>query len=381
MNFSRTPEQQLFVDGAARYLQKNYDFTARTRIIASAPGYGQKIWREFGEMGWLGLPFPEEYGGSGGTMLDVMLLSKVFGRHLVIEPYLSSVVLGGMTILLAGNADQKKQFLPLLSSGTKQISLAFAEPRSGYDSFDVSTVAKREGNGFRLDGRKAVVMGAPSSDQILIAARTAGNQRDRSGISLFIVDRTARGVGLRSYQTIDGRRAAEVALDSVHVGGDALIGDLDSGHIYLEEALMAGRLAVIGEAVGALHAALDQTIDYLKIREQFGKKLSTYQALRHRIADMFILTNEMDALGNVAADAFLNGKADDRLATICGAKAYIGEEGRWVAENAIQLHGAIAIADENMVGHFLKRMIAIDRLFGDVEHNLNGFMDKTVAFA
>jgi alkylation response protein AidB-like acyl-CoA dehydrogenase len=381
MQMKLSPEQEMLQDSANRYLRDRYDFRERSRIVGSAPGYDETRWRDFADMGWLGLSFPEEFGGTGGTIFDVMLLMKTFGQSLVVEPFLSSVVLGGMTILAAGTIEQKQRILPQIASGKLQVAFGFAEPAAGYDANDVSTKANRQGNGFRLNGQKAVVLGAPSADLIIVSARSSGAQRDPQGISLFALERSAPGVNLRSYQTIDGKRAAEVILTDVYVDDDHLIGDVGGAGPVIEETMMAGRVAVVGEAIGALNGAVAQTISYLNTREQFGKKLATFQALRHRLADMYVLTREADALGNLAAQAFMTGKGADRFATICGAKAYIAEEGRSVAENAIQLHGAIAIADEYIVGHYLKTMVAVDRMFGDVEHNLDIFMKGTDAFA
>lgn len=381
MQIKLSPEQEMLEESAARYLRDRYNFSERTRIIASAEGYDKSKWRDFAGMGWLGLAFPEEYEGSGGTMFDVMLLMKAFGRSLVVEPFISSIVLGGLTILGAGNDEHKRKFLPQIASGRLQIALGFAEPHAGYDAHDISTTARPHGNGFRLEGRKAVVLGAPSADYLIVSARTSGAQCDAQGISLFIFERSTPGVTLRSYQTIDGRCAAEVILDDVHLGGDQLLGEAGCAAPIIDEVLMAGRVAVLGEAVGSLYGAVDQTIEYLNTREQFGRKLATYQALRHRVADMYILTREADALAGLAAQAFVHEQGAARFGAISGAKAYVGEEGRWVAENAVQLHGAIAIADEYIVGHYLKRIVAIDRLFGDVEHNLDAFMNGVSALA
>ena len=374
MHIDLSSEQEMLRESAARFLRDRYHFSERTRIIASAEGYDKSKWREFGEMGWLGLPFPEEYGGTGGTMFDVMLLMKAFGRSLVVEPFMPSVVLGGLAILGAGSHERKKEFLPQIASGHLQIAFGFAEPKAGYDAHDISTRAQSHGNGFRLDGRKAVVLGAPSADYIIVSARTGGAQCDAQGISLFIFKTSTPGVTLRSYQTIDGRRAAEIMMDDVRLGHDQLLGEAGSAAPIIDEVLMAGRVAVLGEAVGSLYGAVDQTVEYLNVREQFGKKLSTYQGLRHRVADMYILAREADALAGIAARAFIREQGAARFRAISGAKAYVGEEGRWVAENAVQLHGAIAITDEYIVGHYLKRIIAIDRMFGDVEHNLDAFM-------
>jgi alkylation response protein AidB-like acyl-CoA dehydrogenase len=372
-------ERKMLQEIAERYLRDRYDFRERTRIVGSVNGYDSKRWRDFAQMGWLGLPFPEEYGGTGGTMSDVMVLMKAFGRSLVVEPFLSSVVLGGMTMLAAGTLEQKKQIIPQITSGSMQVAFGFAEPEAGYDSCDISTTAIRQGDRFCLNGRKAVVLGASSADLIIVSARSDGGRCDHQGISLFMVERSALGLALRGYQTIDGRRAAEVTLDDVLLDVDHVIGQIGFAGPVIEQTLMAGRLCTLGHAVGALAGSVERTIDYLTTREQFGRKLASYQALRHRVADMYVTVREAEALAELAAEAFMAGPNTDSAAIISGAKAYIAEEGRAVAENAVQLHGAIAITDEYIVGHYLKSIVAIDRLFGDVEFNLDVFMQRILA--
>jgi alkylation response protein AidB-like acyl-CoA dehydrogenase len=370
---SLTPEQRMLEESAGRYLRDRYSFRHREKAIATPEGYDRARWVEFGQMGWLGLPFPERYGGSGGTMLDVMVLMKAFGRHLVVEPYLSTIVLGGLTIHAAGNENQKDEFIPRIISGDQQIAFGFAEPDSGYNCYDVRTTAVRQNDCFLLNGTKAVVVGAPSADLIIISARSYGQSDDFDGISLFILPRLTPGVSLRSYQTIDGGRAAEVFLDNVPLPSDHALGEIGSAGPILDQALTAARLCVSGFAVGALSGCVQDTVDYLNTREQFGKKLASYQALRHRVADMHVGLREVESLCMLAAESFIRNEFDSN-AIVAGAKAYLAEEGRVIAENAVQLHGAIAIADEFIVGHYLKSIIAADRLFGDVEFNLDLFM-------
>jgi len=257
---STTAEREMLQESAERYLRDRYDFRERTQIVRSVDGYDSTRWRDFAEMGWLGVPFPEEYGGIGGTMSDVMVLMKAFGRSLVVEPFLSTVVLGGMTILAAGTLEQKKQIIPQIASGAMQVAFGFAEPDAGYDTSDICTTAVRKGSRFCLNGRKAVVLGAPSADLIIVSARSDGGRCDYQGISLFIVERSAPGLSLRSYQTIDGRRAAEVILDDVLLDLDHVIGQIGLAGPVIEQALMAGRVCTVGHAVGALagehHAVL-----------------------------------------------------------------------------------------------------------------------------
>lgn len=368
-----TPEQQMLQDTAFRYMEAEYGFRERSRMIAS--GRDDVRWQAYAEMGWLGLCFPEEYGGGDGSMFDLVLLMQAFGRSLAVEPYLASVVLGGLTVLSAGSREQQQRTLPDLISGKMKLALAFAEPQSGYDLYRVQTRAERDGNGFVLSGNKAVVLGAPGANTLVVVARTAGSIAERRGLSLFLVDAASPGVSLRPYQTLDGRRAAEVEFHRVALGGDALIGTLDDGATPLDEAIQRGTLAVLGEATGCLDGALAETIAHLNTREQFGKKLATLQALRHRVAGMYVLTAEARALALLAAQTWVSAGNGQRSEAISAAKAYIGLHGQQVCREAVQLHGAIAITDEHIAGHYLKRLIVIDRLFGNTDHHIERFTD------
>lgn len=386
-----TDEQIMLVEASSRYMTEEYGFRERTRVIASDDGYDREKWRAFARMGWLGLPFPEAYGGAGGTALDLLLLLQSFGRALVVEPYLSTVVLGGLTVLATGNEEQKQKLLPPLIAGDLQIAAGFGEPQSGYDIDDVLARAERRGEGYSLSGHKAVVLGAPSADYFIVSARTSGGQRDREGIALFLLQRSLPGISLRSYQTIDGRRAAEVRLDDVRVSGADLLGAPGKAASALAEAALMATVALLGEAMGCLEGAVAETAAYLNVREQFGQKLASFQALRHRVADMFVGKEEVKALCLLAAGSIAtrNGSgngpdngADNGSAVeaVSAAKAYAGQVGRKVCEEAVQLHGAIAITDEYIVGHYLKRLIAIDRLFGDTDYHLERFLASRGSF-
>jgi alkylation response protein AidB-like acyl-CoA dehydrogenase len=381
IGFDPSSEQSLVQETAARYLRERYGFSKRAEIMSSQHGYDRAIWSDFAEMGWLGLPFDEEFGGVGGSIFDVMLLMQCFGRALVVEPYLSTVVLGGMTIQASGSAAQKRKVLPPLIAGTAHLAFGFAEPKSGYDLFDVETRARRDGASWTISGRKAVVLGAECADLLLVSVRTSGERRDPAGLSLFLLDTSRTGLTLRGYQTIDGRRAAEVILDGVSADDEDLIGPQDQASAAIQRAALAGTVAVMGEAVGALAGALDSTTDYLNQREQFGRKLASFQALRHRVADMYVIKEEAMALTLRAARQAQTGQAAESVAMIAAAKAYIGEEGIKMAEDAVQLHGAIAITNEIIVGHYLKKLIAVDRLFGDVAHHLDIFTRSEDVFA
>ena len=367
-----SPEQRMLQEAVSRYMDKAYSFQERQRIVASGLELEAAKWQDFAQMGWLGLPLPADEGGADGNALDLFLLMQGFGRALVVEPYLASVVLGGMTVARAATAQQRSLLLPGLAAGQIRLAFACAEPQGGYDLFDVRTQALSEGEGFVLTGDKSVVLGAACSDFLLISARTAGTQHDRQGISLFLVDRHAAGVSLRSYATIDGRRAAEVKLAGVRLGRDDLLGPLHGAAPHLEHARTLGTIALLGEAVGCLDGALAHTVQYHKDRQQFGKALATYQALRHRVADLYVAAEETRALCLLAAHAWASN-APDAARAVAGAKAWVGLAGRRAAEEAVQMHGDIAITDEYVVGHYLKRIIAIDRSFGDASDALDQY--------
>ena len=366
-------EQEMLQDAAGRFLRERYDFRRRIAILDSADGFDRAVWRAFSDLGWLGLALPEEHGG-GGVMLDTALLMEAFGEALVIEPYVPTVVLGGQLIARCGDAAQRQRMLPAIVGGELLLALAHAEPQSGYQPYDVQTSAVGEGDTCRLGGRKAVVLGAPSANLLIVSARSSGNRQDRHGLSLFLVDPAAPGVRLEAYRTIDGARAAEVVLDGVIVTGKDRLGAEGAAADALDHALAAGALAVTSQAVGALEGAVMATAQYLNTREQFGQKLSAFQALRHRVADMYVAKEEARALSRLAAASFDAGDPAERDLSIAAAKAYAGESGRRVCEEAVQLHGAIGITDEIMVGHYLKKLIAVDRTFADSTACLDRFM-------
>lgn len=374
LQFEPSPEQRMLQEAATRYMEKSYGFHERQRIVAAGVEPDEGKWRDYADMGWLGLPLPEADGGSGGSVLDLFLLAQAFGRALAVEPYLATVVLGGMTVAAAGTPQQRARILPGVVAGKTLLALACAEPQAGYDLFDVQTQARERGDGFVLDGDKCVVLGAAPAHHLIVSARTAGPRHGRDGISLFLVDRTAPGVTARAYGTIDGRRAAEVKLAGVHVGRGALLGELHGAAVHIDTAQAVGTLMLLGEAVGCLEGALACTIEYHRNRMQFGQPLSSFQALRHRVADLYVAKEETRALCLLAAHAWAAGEAGAAQA-IAGAKAWVGQVGRRAAEEAVQLHGAIAITDEYVVGHYLKRMVAIDRTFGDAGTALDRYID------
>ena len=281
MDFSLSEEQQLLKDSITQFVDKDYLFDVRQKNIKSELGYSSDFWKTFADLGWLGMPFSEADGGYDGGPIDLMVIMESLGRGLVVEPYIPNVVLAGGLISRLGNEEQKTNFLPKIISGEIQMSLAFAEPQSRFNLSDVITTAKTDGENYILDGYKAVVMNGPSSDTLIVVARTSGTQLEEKGLSLFLVDPSAKGVSLRNYSNVDGSKASEVTLEGVEVSTSSLLGD--EGNIYsvLEEVIDLATLAISAEAVGIMEKMNEITLEYTKTREQFGETLSSFQAVSY----------------------------------------------------------------------------------------------------
>ncbi|MDH3670370.1 MAG: acyl-CoA dehydrogenase family protein [Gammaproteobacteria bacterium] len=372
MDFSFDEAQQLFRDSVDRFVAEHYDFETRQRIVATDDGYLPEHWQRFAELGWLALPFPEGYGGLDGTPVDTMIIMESFGRGLVASPYLSSVVVAGHILNRAATEQQKQALLPALSDGSLRLTFAFAEPTSRFDLADVSTTATEDGAGYRLNGYKCVVHYANTAHKVLVSARTTGNQRDPMGVSLFLVDMGASGVSARHYPTIDGQRAADIKLDNVRVDADDLIGDKDHASAFIEETCDHGIAATCAEAVGAMSVLYEMTLEYIKTREQFGKTLGSFQALQHRMVDVFMAC-ELCRSMVYAATCRLTESTAERQCTASAAKVQVGKAGRLVGHEAIQLHGGMGMTDELPIGHYLKRLTMINTMFGDIAYHTARF--------
>jgi alkylation response protein AidB-like acyl-CoA dehydrogenase len=365
-------DQKLLRDTAERFLRDRYSFEHREAIRRSTQGFDEAMWRSFTELGWLGMPFPAELGGFGGTMLDVALLAEILGPSLPAEPYMPTVA-AGVAIQFGGTANQRKAIIPEICEGKLRLALAFVERNTGYSFDTLATRAEIRDGAFLLSGEKSVVIGAPSAHAIVVSARVDGDE----GLSLFLVRADAPRLTMRSYATIDGQRAAEIHLDSVHVEATSLLGERGRGLALLTRACDVGTVILLGEAAGILQSALDLTADYLNLRIQFDRKLASFQALRHRIARMYVGKEEVRALCRQAAAALADDpESADTCEAISAAKVHVGRVGRRICEEAVQLHGAIAISDEYIVGHFLKRMVAIDHMFGNANHHFDRYVSQ-----
>lgn len=369
MDIQFTEEQELLRGSVQRLLRNQYGFDARRKIVATEEGWSRKHWNAFAELGLCAAPFQESSGGLGGGPLATMIVMQEFGRNLVVEPFFETVVLAGGLIDDIGLPAQRDTLLPQLMAGETIWALAWAEGRSRYDFGNVTTSAKRHGDGYVLSGTKAAVIGAPWADQLIVSARTSGGQRDRDGVSLFVVDRHSANLHLQSFKTIDGRRAAEITLMDVQVPASQLLGKEGQGVAALEACRDRAIGALCAEAVGAMSELNSVTLEYAKTRKQFGVALGTFQVLQHRMVDMFIALEESISLTQHLNLSLAAGEPHgSKLAS--GTKSKVGEAARFVAEQAIQLHGGMGMSDELNVGHYFKRIAAINVQFGDPTYHL-----------
>jgi alkylation response protein AidB-like acyl-CoA dehydrogenase len=374
MDFSYTEEQLALQDTLQRFIAREYDFETRRKLVSSGIGFSKAAWKQYADLGLLSVPFPEDYGGLGGNSIDIMLIMEMIGRGLLLEPYCTSVVLCGCLIRDAAPEAMRKAILPAIGEGKLQLAFACYEAAGRYDLAYVGAKALSDGRGgWRLTGRKSVVSDGPSADRFLVSARVSGNVNDRDGISLFLVDRNAAGITLSGYPTQCGRRAADVNFDNVAVGADALIGSAGNALDIIERAVDRGIAALCAEAVGIMVALNEATLNHLKTRKQFGVPIGKFQALQHRMADMFIATEQARSMAIIAA---VNADSDDapaRRRAISGAKTYIGQSARLVSQQAVQLHGGMGLVDELIVSHYFKRLTMINISLGDADYHMARF--------
>jgi pimeloyl-CoA dehydrogenase small subunit len=373
MNFELSDEQQLLGDSLRKYLANDYSFDTRSKIVASPAGWSEKVWASLAEMGLLGLPFPEEHGGFGGTAVDVMLVMEALGEALVVEPYLANVGIAGRLVDRAGSDAQKKRILPALIQGQQRLALAHTEAAARYELPYVGARAKRTGDGWVLEGEKRAVLHAGAAGTLIVSARTSGGDTDPSGISLFLVDRAARGVTTKEYRTIDKLRAADVWLSDVAVGRDALLGGEGQALPLIEEVADYATALLCAEAVGAIRYANDTTLEYLKTRRQFGVPIGSFQALQHRMVEMVISYEQARSMACLACVKADTAGPAERRRVISAAKIKVADACRHVSQEAVQMHGGMGMTDELKVSHTFRRLTMIGQTFGDAEHHLERF--------
>jgi pimeloyl-CoA dehydrogenase small subunit len=370
MDFAHSEEQKLLQHSVERLFADHYAFDARKRYGQEPGGFSHALWSRYAELGLLGLPFGEDHGGFGGGPVETMIVMEQIGRALALEPYLATVVLAGGFIRLGGSAAMQDALLPLVAGGELMLSFAHAERQSRYDLADVKTTARRDGAGFVLDGAKSLVLQGDSAKKFVISARLDGAQNAHEGLALFVVDATAPGVTVRGYGTVDGQRAAEVTLSNVRVDAASAIGEPGAAFPLIERVTDAAIAALCAEAVGAMAAMHETTVDYMKTRKQFGVTIGSFQVLQHRAAEMLIAVEQARSMAMLATMTAEEPDARERRAAISAAKVQIGRSGRFVGQQAIQIHGGIGMTMETKVGHYFKRVTLIDTMFGDADHHL-----------
>ena len=355
MDFALTEEQELLRHSVQRLFVDHYAFEARKRYGQEPGGYGRAQWARYAELGLLGLPFAEEHGGSAGGPVETMIVMEEIGRALALEPYLPTVVLAGGHLTLA---------------------FAHAERQSRYDIADVAATARHEGAGYVLDGAKSLVLHGDSAGKFIVSARLSGGRSDKDGLALFLVDAGAKGVSTRGYATVDGLRAAEVTLSGVRVDAGAVIGEPGKAFPLIERVVDTAIAALAAEAVGAMAAMHEQTVDYMKTRKQFGVTIGSFQALQHRAAEMLVALEQARSMAMLATMMAAEENVRERRQAISAAKVQIGRSARIVGHGAIQIHGGIGMTMEAKVGHYFKRVTTIDTTFGDADYHL-GILAET----
>src|SRR5437868_9203020 len=376
MDFDLTEEQRLLRDSVERLLADHYGFDKRRSYLAEPEGWSRGLWTQYAELGLLGLPFPEDYGGFGGGPIEVMLVMEAFGRVLALEPYLATVVLGGTALGLTGSEAQKLAMLPRVAEGDLILAFAHGELQARYDLSDVLTTAKPKGSGWVLDGAKSVVLHGDRAQRLVVSARTSGERDDPAGITLFIVDAAANGVARRSYPMRDGTRAAEISLSSVEVGGEDVLGEVGKAFPVIERVVEAGIAATAAEAVGAMEAMQAMTLEYLKTRRQFGRPIGDNQALQHRATEMLMELERGRSMAMLAAMMVEEPDTAERSHNIAMAKVGVGQASKFISQNAVQLHGGIGMTEEYAVGHYFRRCMVIEHTFGDTAHHLSRLADQ-----
>jgi pimeloyl-CoA dehydrogenase small subunit len=370
MDFDLSEEQRLLQESLGRLIAERYAFERRQSYGQAPEGWSRELWAQYAGLGLLGLPFLERHGGSEGGPVETMLVMEAFGRALALEPYLATVVLGGGLLRAGGSEALNAELVPKIAEGGLTLAFAHVERHSRWNLADVATRAVRDGGGWVLDGEKSVVLHGDGADMLAVTARVGGGQRDRSGIGVFLVDADAAGVTRRGYPTQDGLRAAEVALDGVRVGADMALGEPGAALPLVERVVDEAIAALCAEAVGAMSVMHELTVDYLKTRRQFGREIGSFQVLQHRAVDMLVALEQARSMAMFAAMMAAETDAVARRNAISAAKAQIGRSGKFIGQQAIQLHGGIGMTIEYKVGHYFKRMTMIDAMFGDADHHL-----------
>ena len=380
MDFDLSDEQRLLSDNLARVMKDKYGFESRKAYRATPHGFGEDLWKQYADLGLLGAPFAESDGGYGGGAVETMLTQEVFGRALALEPYFATVVLGGGVLRHGASQAQREALIPEIASGELRLALAHAEKASGWDLFDVTTTARKDGDGYVLNGEKGLVLHGDSALKLIVLARVSGARRDKGGLGLFLVDASTPGVARRGYPTQDGLRGAEIAFANVPVAAGDVIGDPEGGGAIIERVIEDAIAALCAEAVGAMTEATEITTEYLKTRKQFGVTIGSFQALQHRASDMVVALEQARSMMMFATMMTGETNAAERAKAMNAAKAQIGRSAKFIGQQATQLHGGIAMTFEYKLGHLFKRLTMIDMTYGDADAHLKRLSDRDSLF-
>jgi alkylation response protein AidB-like acyl-CoA dehydrogenase len=378
MNFNYSEEQTMIKDGIARFVRDQYDFDTRRAIIASEEGINRDYWATFAELGWLSIPFDEPYGGFGGSAEDVAIIAEELGKGIVVEPFMSTVVIFGGLLSASPNEQLKSEIIPTIIDGSCLGTFAYSEQQSRFELTDVKTQAFATDEGYIINGEKTVVSNAVTANKLIVSARTSGDQFDRAGISLFLVDADAPGVEIQSYKTMDGQSAATVTLKDVAVVQTQLLSELDLGMDLVDQVMPQILLALCAEGLGIMETLNSTTVEYTKTRKQFDLPISSFQVLQHRMVDNFMAYEQSKSMlyrGLCEANEFASGNIDQGTLekAVHALKAVIARNGKQIAEDSIQIHGGIGMTDELNVGHYVKRLMTINVTFGDGDYHQGKF--------
>jgi alkylation response protein AidB-like acyl-CoA dehydrogenase len=368
MDLTLSDEQRLLRESAERFVAENFTADHRRRMANDPLGYSHDIWKQFAELGWLALPVPESYGGLGGGAIETSILMEAFGRGLISEPYLSTVVISAALIERCGSEAQKQALLPRIADGSRTLAFAHSERAARFDLAHVETSASKTPDGWRLDGAKIAVIDGASAAELIVSARVGGNNGAAGGLCLFLVPPGASGVTVRDFPRLGGGRGCHLELKHVVLAPDALLGDGSDTLSAIEEVIDRAMAALGAEAVGIMQTLLDSTLEYTKIRKQFGRPLAANQVIKHRLADMAMQTDEARSMA-LRASLMLDAAPLARSRAASAAKAKIGKCARFVAEQSVQLHGGMGVTEELDIGAYFKRLVAFDTLFGGSAHH------------
>ena len=373
MNFEFTEEQTMIKDSVSRFVRDEYDFDTRRTIIDSNEGISREFWSMFAELGWLSVPFAEEYGGFGGSVEDIAAVMEELGKGIVVEPYASTVVVFGGLLSASDNSALKAEVIPSIIDGSCMGSLASVEVQSRHEMTDVATTATATDGGYKINGEKTVVANGGTADKFIVTARTSGDQFDCDGISLFMVDASAPGVTVKDYKMMDGQRAATVSFKDVQVSESQLLNAVGKGMDLIELVMPQILIGLSAEALGIMSTLNSTTVEYTKVRKQFDTPISSFQVLQHRMVDTFMACEQTKSM---LYRGLCQAGEDDctaLLKTVHALKAMVARYGKLIGEEAIQIHGGIGMTDELNIGHYVKRLMMINVSFGDGDFHQQKF--------